>query len=78
MRAQALQFSIPELDRIAFVRFDMIRDARGNDFAFRQAHGAQRLALKLTARRCHSALSCSRPPIGLVLDVDQYLDGMLD
>ena len=31
----------------------------------------------LDVGRCHSALSCSRPPIGLVLDVDQKLDGLL-
>ena len=79
VRAQALQLAVPELDWIAAVRLDVIGDAGGDDSSIGQAHRAQRLALQLTA--CSTMPQCfimQSATIGLVLDVDQKLDGMLD
>jgi len=49
-RAQRLQLAVPELNRIAAVRLDVISDADVDHSAFCQAHRAERLALKLTTR----------------------------
>jgi hypothetical protein len=49
-RAQRLQLTIPEFDRIVVMRLDMVRDTCSDDRAFAQAHRTKRLVLKLTAR----------------------------
>jgi len=50
VRAQRLQLTIPEFDRIVVMRLDMVRDTCRDDLAFAQAHRTKRLVLKLTAR----------------------------
>ena len=50
VRAQRLQLTIPEFDRIVVMRLDMVRDTCCDDLAFAQAHRTKRLVLKLTAR----------------------------
>jgi hypothetical protein len=51
-----LEFAVPELHWIAFVRLDMIGNARCHDLALCQAHRAQRLVLKLIA--CSAMPEC--------------------
>src|SRR5262249_26402947 len=50
VRAQRLQLTIPEFDRIVVMRLDMVRDTCRDDLAFAQAYRTKRLVLKLTAR----------------------------
>jgi hypothetical protein len=50
VRAQRLQLTIPEFDRIVVMRLGMVRDTCRDDLAFAQAHRTKRLVLKLTAR----------------------------
>src|SRR5262249_62195555 len=49
VRAQRLQLTIPEFDRIVVMRLDMVRDTCRDDLAFAQAYRTKRLVLKVTA-----------------------------
>src|SRR5262249_57463655 len=48
VRAQRLQLTIPEFDRIVVMRLDMVRDTCRDDLAFPQAYRTNNLVPKLT------------------------------